>query len=97
MSKSSTHGHLQVHLVQFEQEKNKVRAIAVNENTDSLSSIFFHGANNRKLCSYNPSGSYREQEFSVELKDTEMLIGVYGVKNKKHYFTSFGFLVIDHN
>ena len=29
----------------------------------------------------------------LKLRETDQLIGVYGVMNKKEYFTSFGFIV----
>ena len=45
-----------------------------------------------EIESYNPVDLQRDGPIH-EIADNEELIGVYGVRNKKYYLTSFGFIV----
>jgi len=45
-----------------------------------------------EIASYNPTNMKRKGPV-LKLRDEETLIGVYGVKDKKGFFTSFGFIV----
>ena len=52
----------------------------------------FLDKNGGEIGFYDPDDHLRDGLIR-EIGDDEELIGVYGVRNKKHYFTSFGFIV----
>ena len=57
-----------------------------------LTSIRFLDRNEDEVGVYNPR-NYTYPECEQVIKENEELFGVYGVKGKKKYFTTFGFIV----
>ena len=81
--------------IEFSEGSDQPRTIKASQFIGVLSSLFFYDKTDRELSKHNPAEFNPNYEQVVTLKDSERLIGVYGVKDKDSYFTSFGFLVID--
>jgi len=65
----------------------------VNHDTGSYTyRIRFIDDAGNEVYAYNPSNTL-VQTTSIQLRDNEELIGVYGVKDKWSWFSSFGFIV----
>ena len=57
-----------------------------------MSALWFKDESGNLITEYNP-WSYIEQGVEHQISANELIIGVYGVKDKRSYFTSFGFIV----
>ena len=60
---------------------------------DYTYSIFFFNSAGNEVASYNPGGITSKNGPTFDIAENEEIFGVYGVKDKKDYFTSFGFIV----
>ena len=78
--------------VEFHQSRPVSAVIGIEDNDGSLMEIKFLDSVMKAIGSYNP---YQERGKATmhRLAANEHLIGVYGVSNRKEWFTSFGFLV----
>ena len=75
------------------EDKPKVRYLSAHDGGgDNVCRIFFMDENRQDITSYNPL-EMKKKGAVTKLREVESLIGVYGVVNKKEYFTSFGFIV----
>ena len=45
-----------------------------------------------QICSYNPN-ERNDPVIEQDLREDEEIIGVYGVKDKSNYLTTFGYIV----
>jgi len=59
---------------------------------DFTHSIFFLDGAGNEVYSYN-QGNQSKEGPSFDIAENEEIFGVYGVKDKKDSFTSFGFIV----
>ena len=69
-----------------------IRAVSARDIKDYTGNIKFLDSRENELYSYNP-GSWRSKTVTHQIAENEELIGVYGVKDKEAYLTSFGFIV----
>ena len=69
-----------------------MEAFDSGHNTGYTYSIGFLDSAGTRVYDYNPSNSNIPTK-KYQLGYNEELIGVYGVKDKKSWFTSFGFIV----
>ena len=59
---------------------------------DYTYSIYFLDGAGNEVYSYKP-GTKSKNGPAFDIAENEEIFGVYGVKDKKNYFTSFGFIV----
>ena len=57
-----------------------------------MGDICFNPSGSVGIC-YDPTNHITTSKVEISLADNEELIGVYGVKDKRAYFTSLGFIV----
>lgn len=65
---------------------------AHDEESNTVSRLFFMDEDKKDIASYNPY-NYRKRGPLLKLREEEVLIGVYGVIGKDGFLTSFGFIV----
>ena len=75
------------------QARAKIRAIGASQDAKGMWRIQFMDKARNMLYEYNPD-RHNHGTTVFEMAANEELIGVYGVKDKQSYFTSFGFLVL---
>ena len=72
---------------------SKVRkVIAGSQNWNFIRYLKFYDSKHKQVGAFNPNSHICEEKEQV-LAENEELYGVYGVKDKKNYFSSFGFIV----
>ena len=57
-----------------------------------LTQLKFYDEEDNLITEYNPKNRSDDEHEQV-LEDNEELFGIYGVKNKQKYLTTFGFIV----
>lgn len=71
-----------------------VRSVqARDDNSDFIYRVTFADKDRRDIDCYNPNIWNKDGIKTHAIAENEDLIGVYGVRNKEHWFTSFGFMV----
>ena len=69
-----------------------IREVAAHDGQYWTGKIRFMDSSGKEVYVYNPSND-NHKTTSYMLSDDEELIGVYGVKDRRSYFSSFGFIV----
>jgi len=69
-----------------------IKRVEAHEGADWVYRIDFLAADGSIVHSYN-HGNSSNKVTAFDIGSNEELIGVYGVKDKSNYFTSFGFIV----
>ena len=57
-----------------------------------ITALKFLDKDDKEICAYNPN-ERNDSEIDQVLRDDEEIFGVYGVKDKNNYLTTFGFIV----
>ena len=60
---------------------------------DYTNCIFFLDIAGNEVASYDPDVNISKDGLAFDIAENEEIFGVYGVKDKEDYFTSFGFIV----
>ena len=69
-----------------------IREVAAHDGKYWAGNIHFRDSEGKDISVYNPSND-THQTTEYRFGDNEELIGVYGIKDKRSYFSSFGFIV----
>ena len=84
--------HDTIKSITFQSNKKVAFVQAHDGDGDTISRIHFMDEQKQELGCYNPY-SLTQKGPLLRIQDGEELIGVYGVKDKSNYFTSFGLIV----
>ena len=84
--------HKYAKTIRFEAGKSIRRVQSSSNAADFTYSIFFLDGAGNEVYSYKPGGGSKNGP-AFDIAENEEIFGVYGVKDKKNYFTSFGFIV----
>ena len=76
----------------FDHVDKPIRAVAASDDGHSAGRISFMSLDGKEVQVYNPTDIAHKTNI-YQLSENEELIGVYGVKGKGSWFTSFGFIV----
>ena len=86
--------HADLETINFDPD-TPIREVAAHDGKYWTAQIIFMENAGKEFYAYNPSNA-TQKTTAYRLGENEELIGVYGLKDKSSYFSSFGFIVKNH-